>query len=134
VGGDDELRSLQDEVVDPPQRREAVLGGQGGFELVEQLGIIAVAAALRGAIAHPFDRLPLAEAVVLGGGASVFLFGQALFRHTLAIGSVRGRALAAALALATIPIGSQLALTAQISVLVGLFVAMLTAEGRPLTR
>ena len=119
----------------PQDKRPALAVDAFGYcHLLILLGIIAVAAALRGAIAHPFDRLPLAEAVVLGCGASVFLFGQALFRHTLAIGSVRGRALAAALALATIPIGSQLALTGQITVLVGLFVAMLTAEGRPGTR
>jgi hypothetical protein len=51
-----------------------------------------------------------------------------LFRHVLAIGAARGRALGAVLALATVPIGTQLALTAQLSVLVGLFVVMPIAE------
>ncbi len=85
---------------------------------------------MRSATGHAFAALPQAQAVALGGGASIFLFGEALFRRTLAIGADRGRALTALIALATIPIGTQSSAALQLLVLVALFSAMLLSEAR----
>jgi hypothetical protein len=74
--------------------------------------------------------LPQAQAVALGGGASVFLLGEALFRRTLSIDGRPARALASILALATIPLGDYVSAAAQLIVLVALFVAMLLYGGR----
>lgn len=111
-------------------RPKMAIDAFGYWRLPILLGIIAIAAALKKATGHAFDPLPEAQAIALGGGAFLFLLGEALFRRTLAIGGQSGRAIAAVLALATIPIGSQVAAAAHIAALVGLFVTMLLVEGR----
>ncbi len=102
----------------------------GYWHLLILLGIIAMAFALKTVTGHAFDVLPQAQAIALGGGACVFLLGEALFRRTLAIRPAGGRMLGAALALATIPVGSNSSAALQLVVLIALFVAMLVAEGR----
>ncbi len=37
MGGDDELRALQDELMDPSQAREAILRGQSRLRLIEKV-------------------------------------------------------------------------------------------------
>jgi low temperature requirement protein LtrA len=110
-------------------RPRLAINAFGYWHMVILLGIIAIAAALRTATGHALDPLTEALAVALGGGAAVFLVGEALFRWTLGIGAVASRSLAAAVALLTIPIGVQVEATAQLAVLVGVFVAMLAFEG-----
>jgi low temperature requirement protein LtrA len=113
----------------PVERRPRLaLDAYGYWHLLILLGVIAIAAGLKEASGHPFAVLPGAQALALGAGTAVFLLGEALFRNTLGIGSARGRALTAALALVTIPIGSEIAAAAQLAVLVGMFVAMLSPE------
>ncbi len=102
----------------------------GYWHLPILLGIIAIASALKTATGHPMDALPEAQAIALGAGTSIFLLGEALFRRSLSIAGERGRAVTGALALATIPIGTQVTAAAQLAVLVGLLAAMLVAEGR----
>lgn len=94
------------------------------------LGIISMAFALRTATGHAFAALPHAQAIALGGGAAVFLLGEALFRRTLELGAARGRALTALLALAAIPVAGESSGALALIMLVVLFVAMLIAEGR----
>jgi low temperature requirement protein LtrA len=129
-GSDD--GSAERAMSDAPMERRPRLAVEafGYWHLLILLGIIAMAFALRGVTGHAFDALPQAEAIALGGGASVFLLGEALFRRTLKMGAVRGRLLAALLALASIPIGSQISAALQLVVLVALFVAMLVTENR----
>ncbi len=112
------------------ERPRLAINAFGYCHLLILLGIIAVATGLRHGIGHPFEPLPAAQAIALGAGASIFLLGQALFRQTLGIGAALTRGVAAALALATIPIGTQLALTAQLLVLIGEFVTLLIVETR----
>jgi low temperature requirement protein LtrA len=92
--------------------------------------VIAIAAALKQSIGHPFADLTVAEALMLGGGAAAFLVGEALYRRTLGIGGGRARVIAAVAALATIPLGTAVAVTAQLAALVAVFVVMLLDEGR----
>ena len=102
----------------------------GYWHMVILLGIIAIATGLKTATGHGLDPLPDSAAVALGGGAAVFLIGEALFRRTLSIGAVGTRTVAAVVALATIPIGIRIEATAQLAVLVGMFVVMLVVEAR----
>ena len=74
--------------------------------------------------------MPEAQAIALGGGVATFLLGEALFRHTLGLVAARERALGAALAAATIPIGEGLSAALQLLVLLALFLTMLNLQAR----
>jgi low temperature requirement protein LtrA len=94
------------------------------------LGVIAIAAGLKTATGHAFDTLPQAKAIALGGGAAVFLLGEAWHRRSLGLGAAPGRAITAALCLATIPLGTEISAAALIGALVALFAVMLGASAR----
>jgi low temperature requirement protein LtrA len=94
------------------------------------LGVIAVAAGMKVAIGHAFDPLPEANAIMLGGGASIFLAGEALHRKVLGIGFVDVRLIGALLAAATIPIGTEASAIWQLAALVAIFVAAIVYETR----
>jgi low temperature requirement protein LtrA len=102
------------------------------------LGLVATAAGVGQAIAHP-GRLaagPVGAAVALAAGAALFLVGDVAMRRRLQIGPVRLRAVAAALALATTAIGALMALEVQLIVITVLLVVILILERResPLRR
>jgi low temperature requirement protein LtrA len=104
-GGDD-LRAERALAAVPDDRRGWVAVQAFGYcHLLMLLGVIALAAGLKDAIGHAFDPLDLAHAWLLAGGVAIFLAGDILFRRTLGIGPARHRATAAALALATVPVG-----------------------------
>jgi low temperature requirement protein LtrA len=115
---------------DPSRQGRLAVDAFGYWHLLILLGVIAMAATLKEASGHPFDQLTTAEGLMLGGGAAAFLVGEALFRRTLEIGRWRGRAIAALAAMATIPLGTAVAVTAQLAALVAVFVSMLVGEGR----
>ncbi len=112
------------------KRPQLAIDAFGYWHLLILLGIIAIAFALKTVTGHAFAALPQAQAIALGGGSSIFLLGEALFRRTLAIAGARGRALAAVLALATIAIGDYVSAAVQLVALVALFVAVLITESR----
>ncbi len=95
------------------------------------LGIICDAAALERAIGHPFDSLDFARALALGGGTALFLIGHAFFRRILKLPVRPWRLLAAALALATIPLGTEVSALAQLAALAGGVGICLALEGEP---
>src|SRR6266516_1293668 len=100
----------------PPLRRaHAALYGFGYWHLPLLLGVVAAAAAERHAFAHPFSELSWSRATILAGGVALFLAGDALYRRELTIGRAATRSGAAALALATIPLGAAVAPVAQIA-------------------
>ncbi len=90
----------------------------GVWHLPILLGIIAMAAGIKNAVAHPFDELHTAQALFLAGGVTLFMLGDAMFRRTLDIGTGAVRATAGIAALATIPLGLALSGEAQIGALV----------------
>ena len=104
-GGDD--RRAEEALAAVPDDRRGWVAVQafGYCHLLLLLGIIALAAGLKDAIGHAFAPLDLAHALLLAGGVAAFLAGDVLFRRTLRIGPARHRAIAAALALATVPVG-----------------------------
>jgi low temperature requirement protein LtrA len=129
-GGDD-ARAERALTAVPDDRRGAVaIQAFGYWHLLMLLGIITLAAGLKDVIGHAFDRLDLAHALMLSGGVALFLAGDVLFRRTLQIGPGLLRAGAAALALATIPLGLTVSALAQLVVLVAMLSGSLLAEAR----
>ena len=127
-GGDDERaeRALRDA---PAERRPALaLNGFGYSHLPILLGIVAVAAAMHVATAHPFHELSTVRAVTLAGGVAAYLAGDVLFRHALGIARGGWRLACAAAMPATIPLGAAVAATAQIAALVALLLVCFALE------
>jgi len=129
-GGDDQ-RAEEAIVAAPPQRQPVlVLVGYFYWHLLILLGIVLAASTLHEATGHPSGELSTARAVLLASGVALFLVGDALFRHTLVIGTPWWRALAGLLALATIPVGSSGSAAAQLAALVAVLLACLLLEQR----
>jgi low temperature requirement protein LtrA len=128
--GDDERAVAALESMPPIERAWAALAGFGYWHIPLLLGIVTVAAAERTAVAEPFEALDWTRAALLGGGIAVFLAGDVLFRRELGIGRLDLRAAAAALALATLPVGALAFPAAQIAALVALLAATIVAETR----
>jgi low temperature requirement protein LtrA len=93
------------------------------------LGIVLVAVGLKKATGHPYDELTSGQALALGGGVALFLAADVWFRRVLRLGRSVHRAVAAALALATVVVGTGIAAVAQIGVLAMLLAAALAGEG-----
>jgi low temperature requirement protein LtrA len=99
-------------------------------------GIVVMAAGVKSILAHPTDSAETAAAWNLAAGISVYLVGEALFRHSLGLGTSVARLVAAGLLLATVPIGTAGSGLAQLAFAAGLMVALKTTEymwttGRP---
>jgi len=127
--GADEGRAEQAMRDAPMQKRPRLaINAFGYWHLLILLGIVAIASALKPTVSHPLDPLTVARASALGGGVAVFLAGEVLFRRALAIGSPRARTVAGLLAIATIPVGTDVSAMGQLAVLVVLLIGMLGTE------
>ncbi|MFI6097625.1 low temperature requirement protein A [Lentzea sp. NPDC051213] len=111
------------------ERARAALSAFGWAHAPILLGIVVVCVGLKKTIGHATEHLYLSGALALGGGAALFLLGQALFRHRMGIGTSTWRLVAAATALATVPIGMWLAI-AQVAALVIVFGVLLGVEDK----
>jgi low temperature requirement protein LtrA len=114
----------------PGDRPRLALNGFYHWHLLILFGIIALASALEQAIGHAGEPLSFARALALSGGVASFLAGDALFRRTLSIGELRWRLAAAPLALAAIPLGTEVSAVAQLGVLVAVMLGSLVLELR----
>jgi low temperature requirement protein LtrA len=94
------------------------------------LGIIAVAAGVKLTLGHIAERLELGPALVLGGGAALFLAGDAAFRAVTGIRPVAYRAAGVVLTLGTVPIGLAAPAGWQLVTLVAVVVGTIAAEAR----
>jgi low temperature requirement protein LtrA len=92
------------------------------------LGIIAVAAGLKVALAHPGISLPAGPALALTGGVALFMAGDAAFRRALAIGNPWYRLTSAGVALSVWPAAAAIAADAGIVLLVAVVAIALLAE------
>jgi low temperature requirement protein LtrA len=129
-GGDD-VRAEHALVAAPPERRPRLaLVAFGYWHLPILLGVVALAAGMKQVVGHAFERLDPGSALALAGGVTLFLCGDALFRRTLAIGRAGPRTAAAALALATVPLGVAVSSLAQLAALVALLACLFAVERR----
>jgi len=101
--GDDDRAEESLAGADSPQRPRLALLAYFYAYIPMLLGIIAVAAALKRALAHPGAGLPAGPALALTGGVALFMAGDAVFRRALTIGNPWYRAAGAAVALAAWP-------------------------------
>jgi low temperature requirement protein LtrA len=129
-GGDDTRAERALAAVPHDRRGWVAIQAFGYWHLLMLLGIIALAAGLKDVVGHAFDPLDLAHALMLSGGAALFLVADTLFRRTLHIGPGHVRTLAAALALATIPLGLTVSALAQLTALVLFLATALLLESR----
>ncbi len=113
----------------PPERRpQLALTAFGYWHYGLLLGVVAVAAGLKKAIGEPYDGLETWIAVELAVGAALFVACDVGFRRTLAIPRSHARLAASAAALATIPLGTEVAAAAQIGALASLIAVALVVE------
>ena len=131
--GDDTAAERALETMDPARRARAALEAYGWAHYVLLLGIVATAAGVKKAVAHPVGHLTWAQALVLAGGVATYLLGDVWFRRVLRIGRLRYRLLGAVAMLATVPIGDAWAV-GQLLLLIGFIVAVLYAEEFDLRR
>ena len=102
------------------------------------LGLVALAAGVLREVVQAAGRTAPAagstasvgQAALLACGAALFLTGNLIVRWRLGIGPVRLRILAAAAAVATIPVGVYAGLVAQLALVAAVLVAPLIAEPR----
>jgi low temperature requirement protein LtrA len=128
-GGDDE--AAEEALTGAKGRQGSLAINAFGYpHLGLLLAVIAVAAGLKYAIAHPFHALETAPAIELGAGVAAFMAADIWFRRVLGIGRGHWRLLAGALALVTIPIGLEATATAQLLVLVAALAVCLALEER----
>lgn len=93
------------------------------------LGVVALAAGLKKAVGDAYDPLAGLIAVELAVGVALFVACEIGFRRTLGIGRSEIRLAAAAFALATIPLGTEIAATAQVGALAAIVAVALAVEG-----
>jgi low temperature requirement protein LtrA len=117
-------------MVDAPVQRRAqlALNAFGYWHYGLLLGIVALAAGLKKAVGDPYDTLDGWIAVELAAGVALFIACDVGFRRTLGIAGGRARLVAAAAALATIPLGLELAASAQVGVLAAVVAGGLIVE------
>jgi low temperature requirement protein LtrA len=126
----DDEAAVERALHDAPAERRAQLAltGFGYWHYGILLAIVAAAAGLKKAIGAPYDPLAGWIAVGLAGGAALFVACEVGFRRTFGIGRNRIRLLAAATALVTIPLGTEVGAAAQVGALAALLVATLAGE------
>ena len=114
----------------PAERRNTlalVAFGYWHYGLI--LGIVSVAAGLKKAVGAPYDPLDGWIAAELATGVLLFLACDVGFRRTLGLGRSGARLAAAAAALATIPLGTEVAAAAEVGALAAIVAGALLLEG-----
>jgi low temperature requirement protein LtrA len=112
------------------RRARLALIGFGYWHFGLLLGVVAVAAGLKKAIGDPYEPLAGWIGTELGLGVALFTACTVGFRTTLGIGVSRSRLVAAAAALATIPVGTEWSAAGELAVLTAIVVAALVVEAR----
>src|SRR4030095_1963511 len=81
--GDDGGAERALDAVEPQRRPRAALNAYGYAHSPLLLGIVVLAAGVKVAIAKSTAELTLAQALALGGGVALFLFGDVAYRRVL---------------------------------------------------
>ena len=93
-------------------------------------GIVGAAAGLEGVITNVVRPVSGVTAWRLATGVAVYLAGEVLFRRVLRLGPTGTRLVAAALAVATAPVGLAVGYVVQLTLLVLILIGMLAVESR----
>jgi low temperature requirement protein LtrA len=115
---------------DDTHRARLALTGFGYWHYGLLLGIVAVAAGLKRVTGDPYGHLAQSFGIELAVGVALFTACTVGFRRTLGLGTSRSRLVAAAAALATIPLGTELSAVVQLAALTAIVVAALLVEAR----
>jgi low temperature requirement protein LtrA len=129
-GGADDERAA-DAMAEAPRARRPALALSAYFypHIPILLGVVALAAGVKLTISHAQSH-PAAPALAIGGGAALFLAGQAAFRRALHLGTPWPRLAAALFALATAALGATVSIEAQLVVLLAGLTGLLGLERR----
>ena len=112
----------------PARRPHLALLAFGYWHYGLLLGVIALAAGLKKAIGDPYDPLDSWIAFELGVGVALFVACDVGFRRTLGIPHGGIRLLAAAAALVSVFLGTEVAAAAQVGLLAAIVAGSLVAE------
>ena len=115
----------------PERRPQLGLIAFGYWHYAILLGVVMVAAGLKKAMGDPFNPLGSWIAVELAAGTALFIGGEVGFRRALGIGRSHIRLAASAAALATVPLGTELAAMAQLGALTAIIAVALVLERSP---
>lgn len=132
--GDDERGArVLAATTDPLRRARLALQAWGYAHYPMLLGIVIASVGIKMTVGHATGPLHWGQASALGGGVALYLAGHAAFLAQLRLRGVPHRVAAAALALATIPLGHGVAL-AQLVALPVVMVATAMIEDLPEVR
>jgi low temperature requirement protein LtrA len=118
------------EKADPSRRARLAILAFGYWHYGLLLGVVAVAAGVKKAIGHPYEELGTWVGSELAVGVALFTACTVGFRATLGLPVARARLLAAAAALATIPLGTEWSAAAELVALTAIVVVALVIEGK----
>jgi low temperature requirement protein LtrA len=123
--------AVEQAMVDAPAERRPhlALAAFGYWHYGLLLAIVVAAAGLKKAVGDPYDPLDAWVATELAAGTALFIGCEVGFRRTLGIGRSVIRLAAGVAALATIPLGTEVAATAQVGALAAIVAIALAAEG-----
>jgi low temperature requirement protein LtrA len=91
-------------------------------------GLVLLAAGLHELLGHAFAPAEPSGAWLVAGGTAVYLVADAAYRRTLSLGPIAWRLGAAAVALATAPLGALASGAAQLAAVIAIVAAALTLE------
>jgi low temperature requirement protein LtrA len=118
---------------DPLRRARLALQAWGYAHYPMLLGIVVLSVGVKKTVGHAFESLHWGQAVALGGGVALYLVGHAAFLLQLRLRGVYHRLVAAAVILATIPLGHLVAM-GQLLAIPLIMVATALAEDLPEVR
>jgi low temperature requirement protein LtrA len=133
AGDDARAEHVLAETRDPLRRARLALQGWGYAHYPMLLGIVIASAAIKMVVGHAFEHLHWGQAAALGGGVALYVLGHAAFLSRLRLRGVAHRLVAAALILATIPLG-HLSAIAQLAAIPLIMSGVAIAEDLPEVR
>jgi low temperature requirement protein LtrA len=116
-GGDDARAEEALGGLPADRRAQASLDAFGYAHFALLLGIVLAAVGVERAVEHAYDPLGGAAALALAGGVALFFAADVWFRTILRLGRSLPRVAGAPVALATIPLGTEVAAVAQVGAL-----------------